>query len=125
MKKTPCIQEKHFPTRRSMFNILKNGKKRSKRVHHVRASEPKFPTSAAHYYCFDKRRKLLAAGSYTFKECGDMMTKFMREWKFLSVGEKNHHIKVFKMQQEKHKKKILSLNDMKEYNNKPYANWTA
>ena len=71
------------------------GKKRSKQVHPVRASEPKFPTSAAHYYCFAKRRKLTAAGSYTFKECGDMMTKFMREWKCLSVGEKKHHIKVF------------------------------
>ena len=125
LKKSPCLREKHFPTKPSMFSIIKKGKLGMKRVRRVQKIKQTFPASAAHYYSFTKRRKLTDAGSYTFKECSYMMAKFMREWKLLSACEKNHHTKIFEMQRQKHRLQIHSSKDLKKYNNKQYENWTA
>jgi len=108
-----------------MFSQIK-GKRNSPVVSGLlRTGRPKFATSAAHYYCFSKHRKLTDVRSYTFLECAAMMRTFMREWACLSVADKDHHCKIYKMQQDKHKRKIISLNALKAYNNKPYLVWTA
>jgi hypothetical protein len=83
----------------------------------------RFPSSAAHYYCFTQHERLLQLKKCSFKECSDMMKTFMVEWATLSNAERAHHVHIYKMQQEKPKHKIVVRDHLRTYNQKPYVGW--